>query len=247
MACAVDASSPLRQSGTPTTTGGSNTVVTASFTAPANSLLVLALEIDGNDDAFAGTFTISDSSGLTWTEQVRRSWSETTAGGASFWFTAPAVSSTSRTVTLTRNTGTSGALQLSMKLYVVTGADISGTPVDSVTASNEGGSATNNLNTTSVTPGANGLLFAASCDWNNNGNFEASSNLTQDTTTFPGTISICDGYRTCSSGVALTANLNAGGTGTPQHKWSQIIVREAAGGGATSVVNPSTLTMMGVQ
>jgi hypothetical protein len=119
-----------------------------------------------------------------------------------------------------------GLNQISAKCYVLTGVDVDGTPVDSVTANNEGGSTTNNLTTTSVTPGATGLLIAADTDWQALGSFEASSDLTQDTTTFAGLVSVCDGYKVCTSGVGVTGNLNAAGSSAAQHKWCQIVVRE---------------------
>jgi hypothetical protein len=230
MAAVVDTgNSPARWAGTPATGG---TIVSGSFTAPANSVLVCTVEADG---ATAGppsspeSVVVSDSSGLTWTKQVERAWTETTDGGESSIHTAPAVSSTSRTITVTFTFAGGGTGRVSAKAYVVTGANIGGTFVDTVGANNEGGSATNNLTTSSLTPSANGLLFAADCEWSALGAFEASSDLTQDTTTYAGAISVCDGYKACSSGVGVTANLNANGTGVPQHKWCQIIVTEAAG------------------
>lgn len=232
MAIAVDSSSPARFSGSPTT-GGS--ITSASFTAPADALLVVCLEADaGTSETLA--VTASDSGGLTWTTRVERNSNETTTGGYSGIFTARTTSSASRTVSLTR----SGSSQLmSAKVYVVTGADVDGTPVDTVGASNEGGSNSNNLTTSSITPGANGLLFAADADWNALGTFQSSSNLTQNTAHYSGLVSVCDGYRTVTSGVAATANLNAAGTSAAQHKWCQIVVREAAG--ASTVDGSATL------
>jgi hypothetical protein len=222
MATAVDSSSPVRVSGNPAS-GAS--ITSASFTAPDNSLLVACVQ--GNPDATGTeTLTVTDSGSLTWTQQVQRTNLETTAGGSSTIFTAPQVTSASRTVTLTRTMTVTGARRIDMKIYVVTGADLSGTPVDTVSASNEGGSTTNNLTTTSLTPGADGHLFASDGDWGEGGTFDASSDLTQDSTTYAGEYSVCSGYKTCTSGV--TANLNAGGSGAVQHKWTQIIVRAAA-------------------
>lgn len=222
---AVDASSPIRWTGTILDNGSS--ITSASFTAPANSFLVVFVEYDagaGND----WILSASDSSTLTWTKQVERSGTETTSGGGCVIFTAVAASSTARTISIARaDDPDGGTKRLSAKCYVVTGADISGTVIDTVGANNEGGSGTNNLTTTSLTPGADGILFAGSCEWNALGAFEASSNLTQDTANYSGEISVCDGYRTVSNGVGATANLNAAGSGTAQHKWCQIIVRKA--------------------
>lgn len=224
MAVAVDASSPIRFSGT-CTAGAS--ITSASFTAPADALIVACLSRDGNDDTEHGTTGASDSGGLTWTKRVERTCTEATAGGGSAIFTARTTTSASRTVTLTRTGGPGAGVTWSCKIYVLTGVDVDGTPVDTVGANNEGGSGTNNLSTTSITPGATGLLLCADTDWNQRGLF-TSSNLTISTDDFAGLISVCSGYRTCTSGVSVNGNLDAGGTSLAQHKWCQIIVREAA-------------------
>jgi len=229
MAIAVDASSPVRWTGTPSSPVG--TIVSASFTAPTDALLVACVSGDGIGTD-AAVITMSDSGGLAWTLRVARTWSETTDGGYSGIYTARTTSSTSRTVTMTASAGIS-AKRYSIKLYVLTGVDVGGTPVDTVGANNEGGSTTNNLTTTSITPGANGLLICCDTDWNQLGVY-TSSDLTIDTADYAGAISVCSGYKTCTSGAGVTGNLNAGGTGAAQHKWCQVTVRESASA-ATSV------------
>ena len=233
MAVAVDASTPIRWTGVwDANVGGS--ITSAAFTAPADALLVLCAEVDTRSDSTNESLrnlSASDSGSLTWTTRVERRGAETTAGAHSAIFTARTTSSASRTLTLTGSnpddTGDWGSGRASAKCYVCTGVDVDGTPVDTVGASNEGGSGTNNLTTSSITPGANGLLFAADADWNALGTFEASDDLTQDTAHYAGGESVCDGYKAVTSGVGATANLDAAGTGTPQHKWCQVIVREA--------------------
>lgn len=230
MPALVDASSPVRWSGNPAI--GANTT-SASFTAPADSILVCTVEYDTNGTGGASlVVNVSDSGGLTWTRRVERQGTETTTGGGSVIFTARTTSSAARTVGVQYASGTSGqgTGRLSAKLYVTTGADVDGTPVDTVGANNEGGSATNDLTTASVTPGATGLLFVADADWNELGVF-TSSDLTIDTADYAGAISVCSGYKACSGGVGVTADLNAGGTAAAQHKWCSIVVRAAAGGG----------------
>lgn len=245
-AAAVDASSPIRWTAD-LAAGG--TMDSASFTAPANSFLVLSIQTDGDTDsnytngAATPSVSLSTGSALTWTKQVERTWSETTAGGQSVWWTAPAVTSEARVVRITKDASSVSTKRTSAKLYVVTGVDLNGTPVDTVGAGNEGGSGTNSLTTTSVTPGATGLLFAGDTDWNQLGVF-TSSDLTIDTADYAGAISVMSGYKACTSGVGVTANLNAGGTGTAQHKWTQIVIREAAAGGVTKA---ATLSLLGVQ
>jgi hypothetical protein len=233
VAVAVDASTPVRWTGTPVI--GAN-ATSASFTAPADALLVCCVSYDTNNTG--GTSLVvnaSDSGGLTWTRRVERQGSETTAGGGSAVFTARTTSSVARTVGVQYATGTSGqgTGRLSAVCYVLTGVDVNGTPVDAVTAANEGGSATNDLTTTSVTPGATGLLVASDTDWNQLG-LLTSSDLTIDSADYAGAVSVASGYKACTSGVAVSADLNAGGTAAAQHKWCQVVVRAAAGAPAAA-------------
>lgn len=243
-AVAVDASSPIRFTGTPANGG---TIVSASFTAPANSLIVCVITGDGDTSTHgAVTRTVTDSGGLTWTNQVTRAVNETTDGGMSQIATAIQTTSAARTVTITESHSlqTTTGLRVSVKIYVFTGADIAGTPVDTVTASNEGGSATNNLTTTSVTPGANGMLVVGGTDWVALG-VPASSDLTADAADYAGAISVISGTKAVSSGVGATANLDAAGTAAAQWKWCQIVVRESGGEGGGTPSGHKTLTGAG--
>jgi hypothetical protein len=230
MAIRVDSSSPIRfnATGTPPFSQAS-----ASFTAPANSLLVLCANLNDSDGS-AITSAVSDSGGLTWTQQVARLSTETTAGAESSIWTAVQTTSAARTVTLQwSGTATSPPRRISGKVYVVTGADLAGTPVDTVGASNEGGSLVNDMTTTAVTPGANGLLFVNDSEWQAGGVFDASSDLTQESQSWATEFSVCSGYKACVSGVAVTANLNGNTSAGVQHKWCQIVVRAAAEGAQT--------------
>lgn len=231
MAIAVDGSAPIRWSGI----GASGAAATsAAFTAPTDALLVCCVQADG-DGAHSEAITVSDSGGLSWTKQVERTWAESTTGGQSAIWTSRTVSSVSRTVTVSMTFTGGTNFRRTGHIYVLTGVDVNGTPVDTVGASNEGGSTTNSINTSSITPGANGLLVVSDCDWSAAGAFQSSSDLTQESQDFAGAISVCDGYKTSTSGVGVTGNLNAAGTGAVQHKWCQITVREAAGGGGVTV------------
>lgn len=221
-------------------------LVTASFTAASGAFLVAIAHLDGTSVQLGTvTRTISDSGGLTWTEQVVRLHSESTDGGLVGIYTAITVSAVARTVTWnpTWTTGTSTNRRKSLKVYAVDGVDIAGTPVDTVGAGNEGGSSTNNLTTTSITPGATGLLFCGDTEFNQLGVL-TSSDLTIDTADYAGEISVASGYKTSSSGVGVTGNLNAGGASSAQHKWVQVTVREAGGGGGGGTV--SMFLLLGV-
>jgi hypothetical protein len=235
MAIAVDASTPVRWTGA---AGFPSVVTSASFTAPTDALLVCCVSYDTKATAAATLeMTASDSGGLTWTKRVERTGAETTGGGGSAIFTARTTSAVARTVSCgyDEDEGVSpGTMRISAKLYVLTGVDVGGTPVDAVGANNEGGSGTNNLTTTSITAGANGLLICADTDWNVNG-VMTSSDLTIDSATYASAIDVASGYKAVSSGASVNGNLNAGGGGAAQHKWCQVVVREAAGGGGGTI------------
>lgn len=225
MALAIDASSPVRWTGTTASAAGDTS---ASFTAPIDSLLVCCVEYDSSNSPGAMVMNIADSGGLSWTKRVERTGAETTAGAGSAIFTARTTSAVARTVTVSYSAaGGVGTGRKSARIYVVTGADLDGTPVDTVGANNEGGSSTNNLTTTSITAGGAGLLFAADSDWNQRG-VMTSADLTLETADYASEISVGDGYKAVASGASVNANFNAGGGAAAQHKWCQIIVREAA-------------------
>lgn len=248
MAIAVDASTPVRFTGTPNI---ADTLTSASFTAPTDALLVLTMQCEATGSNLQ--YTVSDSGGLTWTTRVEHTQSESiTGGGHVSIHTARTTSSASRTVTITR-TGTgggNGTRVMTAKLYVLTGVDVDGTPVDTVGANNEGGSTTNNLTTSSVTPGANGLLIAADFNYADFGG-SVSADLTYDaaspaSTQGPYNVDVLSGYKTVSSGVGATANIDAGGTASAEHNWVQIVVREAASGSDTITPSAGSQALTGI-
>lgn len=226
MGISLDASTPARWAGVPTAGGAS--LNSASFTAPANSFLVLCINMDGTSSQASAAPTVADSGSLTWTKQKEILWGTTLNGGYSAIWTAIQTTSAARTVNIS-NPGANQNLRTSGKVYVFTGVDIAGTPVDTTGTNNAGASATNNLTTSSVTPGADGVLVVCDTEWNELG-VETSSdlNIGFDTADYAGQISVASGAKACSNGVAVTGNLNAGGTAAAQHKWTQIVVRAAA-------------------
>lgn len=136
MPLAIDAS-------TPALTEADNTCTTASFTAPVDSLLVALCMCNTGSGA---TNTVSNTGGaLTWTQRINRQAGEDVGAYTTTVkvFTAPAVSSVARTVTLT----TSGTGYTALKVLVITGADLAN-PVGST---GEGSSATVNLTPTVYT------------------------------------------------------------------------------------------------
>lgn len=233
MAIALDASTPGRWSGT---IAGGGTITSGAFTAPTDAILVVVVEMDSNSAFSSQVFTVADSGTLTWTQQVERTDDEATAGGQTLIATARTTSSVSRTVSVTRTSGndTISSKRVSAVCYVFTGADVSGTPIDTVGANNEGGSGTNSLTTTSLTPGATGVLVVAGTEWNALGACTSSDLKGVDGIVgsshaeYAGAIDVMDGWKVCTSGVGVTGNLDAAGSGTAQWKWCQIIVRQAA-------------------
>jgi hypothetical protein len=237
MGVALDASTPGRNTVVNTAAAAAVTVPSAgTFTPPNNSFIVVCIEADTFNSSVDGrdnfTFAITNSgTALTWTMRVERTGQETTAGGAVHIFTAPMVTGAAISVTATKS-GASGAAsngsgRISMKVRVWTGVDIGGTPVDSVTASNEGtGTTQTDQAFTALTPGANGVLIVAATEWNTKGAV-SSSDLTIDHAEYALQIDVADGYKTVTSGVSATGHMTAGAAG-PQWKWAQIIVREAA-------------------
>src|SRR5579862_4311556 len=129
MGILVDASTPARWAGTPASAGS---ITSASFTAPANSLLVLAVEADTNPAGGNITVTVSDTGSLAWTKQVEENGNDDITGGYSSIWTAKPGTSAARTVSVT-NTYTGGTGRISAKLYVLTGQDTT-TPVDTTGA-----------------------------------------------------------------------------------------------------------------
>lgn len=238
MATAIDSTSPLKFTGTP---NNNVDITSAAFTPPNTTLIVACVnaDTDANENI---TVSVSDSiNGTTgWVNQIESDeGTEAGAGGghASIW-THTVATGASMTVSIRRTAGVGGTRRIQGKVYVVTGYDAAGTPVDTTGVANRGATTTDNFNTDSVTPGSDGHLIACATDWSQAG-APTSSNLqgedanpALDTGDFAGGISLASGYKTVSSGVATTANFNGGGAAA-DWQWAQIIVRAAAGGATT--------------
>lgn len=113
MALAIDASSPA------SVTSTTNTVTTASFTPPANGLVVALASIGNSTGSGTFTGTVSDSISSTWTSFRRQN--AAGEGSAEVWI-ADAGSATARTVTLLGSSGSAQGVQLSV--IVFTGAEV---------------------------------------------------------------------------------------------------------------------------
>ena len=209
-------------------TEGGLTVTSASFTAPANSVLLVCFYGDTNNNGGTPTVTVTNTgTSLTWNLiQIRAIGdSGATEGYAGAHY---AVNASSQTITVTTTTtviNQNNQKSLVAKVYVLTGADTT-TPLDT---SNEGSSTTNNLTTTSITAAGNGLFFAVGNDWNARG-APTSADLTVDSYHNGSIGSATSGYKTVSAGT-VNGNLDGSGGAACDWNWISFIIKEAGGAG----------------
>jgi hypothetical protein len=172
MALAVDASSPAKA------TANLAAVTTASFTAPAGSLLcvLLAYNTPGTDGQ---NCTVTDSGGLTWALVARKSkdagslGGAGTEGGVEIWTAVPG-SSAARTVTATSGGTGNFHKTLVLKVFTDTGTPTTGAVAASFSAS---GLPSASLTTTA----ANSWVWSVSSDWSDKALGTAGSAQTMDT------------------------------------------------------------------
>lgn len=202
MAIAVDASSPALAK------SSSAGAVTASFTPPANSLLVAACWSSFSGNAL--TYTVTDSQGLTWTNINIHNTSD--SGGqqgvaALYW--AVAVSSVSMTVTSTISAGNFPT----GKVYVITGAD-NASPVG---GQNEASNTSTSFTTTGYTIARDGSLGLVCMSNTTGGATIASSDHTYVTDATTGHNGLA-GYKALgAAGGSATAAITV--TGSPANNW----------------------------
>lgn len=229
MAISVDAATIARFTGTP---ADNVDITSASFTPPANSLLVVTIEGDGSG---TGNMTFSCSGGsLTYAEQTKRSQSETSANGgvAAIWTAVVGGSPASMTVSVRRTSANGGSNRLSVKVYIVTGQHASA-PIGAV---GEGSSTTQNLTASAYTSTANNSRgFAAGNDWAAKG--APTSTDTADSAHYASQVSVVSLYKaadTATSGTSVTFNFDAAGP-APAWNWCALEILPAAGGTDASV------------
>ncbi|OGJ56683.1 hypothetical protein A3D88_02805 [Candidatus Peribacteria bacterium RIFCSPHIGHO2_02_FULL_52_16] len=229
-AIAIDASSPARATGTPP---NANALVSASFTPPNSSLLLVMVSAD-NSQGSNITISVSDSTGLTWTNIVERDKGDAGAedGHASAWY-ALQPTSQSMTVSVTRTAGLGGTERISFKVYVITGHDTS----DPIGASGENSSTTNNITPTIYTSTVNNSRgFGCATDWNALG--LPSSTDTEDAEHDALQISLLSAHKaadTSPSGTAVTMNFDGFGTSAAAWNWVGVEVNPAAGAASPPV------------
>lgn len=222
MPIAIDSSSPAVVSGaTPRTT--------ASFTAPADSLLVAL--VSSNSGTVTHTVTTS---GLTWTSRVKRDIGDSGANASAVEiFTALALTSAARTVQLSSS---SGGDYVALKVFVVTGADLDN-PVGAV---GEGSSSTANLTVnayTSTAPRSRAVGIAA--DEEGDGSVTSSDVGFGWSSLFSAAgIAVYKASDTANAGTTVTLNFNGSG-GSRGWNWAAMEILAAPILPRPSVLRPT--------
>lgn len=214
-AITVDASTPVRFSGAP---AEGVPITSASFTAPANSVLIAC--VHGDDNSVPLTFTVADTGSLQWTLRASRGLADAGAvDGHASVYTAVTTSAVARTVSVTRVEDSLGTDEISAKVYVVTGASTA-SPVATV---GEGSSGSNSITPTLFNASPNGsYAFVCGTDWNSNG-VPVSSDLTVDGSDQTG-ISSLAGYKQLTTSGAQTGNLDAAGAAAASWNWVALAI-----------------------
>ncbi len=237
----VDPSSPaaVGWAGNGCTAAGN--AVTASFTAPANALLLAFGDTASNASGASNGPSLSDSGGLTWT-QIGSSGASATKDEAVAWW-AKTTGSSARTVTLHASNNVCTKF---LKVIVLTGANL----INPIAATNIGPATTAegvlNQSVTSTTAGS--MAFAAVADWNAAGTPTPGTGVT-----LAGSYSQFDAtgaalYRTAPSttfGQTMTISTTAPTTAT--NSWVMFEVRPAVAAttpAATGVFGPGWTASM---
>lgn len=206
MALAIDTSSPALATAAPS--NSPETATTASFTPPANSLLVVLVAGDSSS-ATTPTLTVTDNLGvhLTYTQRVwaNRVDSPSTDGHAAI-YTAPVTSSAAMTVSVTNSSNTTpGSADLACQVQVLTdGGSLPTVGAVAKTASTTSGTA---VSTSYTATAAGSWGFGAVSDWNATGTMTAGTGCTMIGTpgTFTGLISYGFVRRTTADGVSAAS------------------------------------------
>lgn len=201
MALTIDASSP------PLVASLSNSLTTATFDPPGNSVLV-AVVLRSVDTTIS-----NNSTALTWTSRI-----EDTLSSNIEIFTAPLASARTG-MTVTASGASSG--ELALKVYVLPGADLS-SPVG---ATGSGTSTANNPTVTGYTStfaGSRGI--AGAFDFSGRG-LPASTDDESAYNLFSSGMAVAKAANTTSAGTAVTFNLDAASTSTGSWYWIAVEIK----------------------
>jgi len=199
-------------------------VTTATFNAPANSMIIAAVNTNSNGRNVSITMS-NNGAALTWYNIAERDEGDNANddGHASAWFATTTDARSGLTVTATISNHLASAADFpSIKVYIVTGANFD----DPIGATAENGSiTTNNLTTTAYTStAANSRGFAVCTDWAALGTPEDGTDVDTSDARFniAGVISGLSAYKstdTATVGSSVTLNCNAFGSSNADWNW----------------------------
>jgi hypothetical protein len=185
---------------------------TASFTPPDDCFLVA--EVASEDP----TWTVTDSTGMVWTEVVRTSGA--THIGA-LWISTYITNPVSMTVAADNGQGGLGP-GISLKVYSVTGCN----PNDPIGATGSGTSTTNNLTAdlyTSTVDGSRGMACGIETAVTGGGDTAPTSTDVEDSEMDAFRMAMISLYKaadTSTASTVVTGNFDASGTATAAWKWA---------------------------
>jgi hypothetical protein len=178
------------------TNNTATTFTTATFSPPANSLIVALVSLDGNGST-PTTGTVTDSGSHTWTRLIRANATGGVGGAAEVWVLYTSTGLTNITVTVTATGGTTPGGQLAVK--VLLGASSTQTGATATVASN---SATASASiTTTVTAS---WVYGAVINWANSTAYTANGSTT-----------LIAGHSDTTNGDWYGAHKATAATGTP--------------------------------
>ncbi|WP_255648979.1 DNRLRE domain-containing protein [Frankia sp. ArI3] len=236
-ALTVDPSTPpaVGWNGNGCTSAGN--AVTASFTAPANALL-LALADTGSTGSGASTIpAISDSGGLSWIRVAGSGANDTKDEAVAWW--ARTSSSAARTVTLTSSTNTCSKF---LQVLVVMNANLA-TPIGATNIGPPDDTTAGVFNQSVTSTAAGSMAFAAVADWNAAAVPTPGSGVTLQGSYHQSDLTGAALYKTAASsapGQALTITTTAPSTAT--NSWSMFEVLPA--GASNTIFGPGWTASM---
>lgn len=236
MAIAVDVSSPIRFAGS-IPDGGS--ITSASFTPPANSVIVCCVSMDSLSSASTGVVLTVTGGSLTWTNRVTGA--SASFNGRNFIWTATQPSSVSMTVTVNLTNGDFANNRTSAKVYVVTGADTSSPAGNTGSGSSTTINFTPNVYTSSVD---NSRGFGCATDSANSATLTSTD--VSDFANYSGVISVISAYKlldTTPSGSTVTLNFNAGASTQTTWAYAALEIKPASAG-ADQNLSPSSISSL---
>jgi hypothetical protein len=208
--------------------------VSASFTPPANSLIVVAAAITGTASATGAISVSSSHTGIgAWTSTSAHTSTGTTSSGVLAWSLTGA-SPSAGTVTVTFS---AGGVDNRFCVYTITGVDTT-TPVVGTVSNNNFTTATPSL-TVTVSPTVDDMLVGT---FNNRNVFTAMTAGASFTATFT-----AQNAATPSAGIILehrtattSTTVNCGNSGTIRHTGIAFVVKNAAAAGPVSATLTAT-------